>query len=113
MSQWKGWYKSESLFWRRGVGAKFLKSRRAAIRALDLAGLGAGRAGLDSDEMYPVFTSQVTSSNRGSHVKAVANLIGREIGIRRQKTQVAPQPDSSPQQSCSHQIIRERESTLP
>lgn len=100
MSQWKGWYKPESLFWRRGVAAKFLKSRRAAIGALDLAGLEAGRAGLESDEMYPAFTSQVTSSNRGSNVEAVANLRGREIGIRRQKTQVAPQPDSSPSKAA-------------
>lgn len=53
---------------------RFLKSRRAAARALNLAGLGAGRTGLELDEVNPVFTFQVTSSTVGNHVKSVCKV---------------------------------------
>lgn len=56
------------------AGARFLKSGRAAARALNLAGLGAGRTGLGLDEVNPVFPSQVTSSTVGNNAKSVCKV---------------------------------------
>ena len=91
------------------AGARFLKSRRAAARALNLAGLGAGRTGLELDEVNPVFTSQVNSSTVVNNVKSVCK-VERKIN---QKTQVSTMASFKTTMKLCHQRIRGCESTLP